>query len=303
MKKTKIAPSITYVEPDSMADFSSCSGIIIQGKQTVFIDMNIGKEDTIDTLNAYSPDLALITHYHQDHSLWTRYVKDFSDATIMVPAHEENYLTSLDFLIQQTAGALGQGQKWQNFVVNTLGHRALDGHETYDKNTRLTDRVPGLLAIATPGHSPGHTSFYLSNEKILFSGDVGLDRFGPWYGWADCNIKNIVSSLFTLMGMDIRLVLTSHGGIIRKDIQQAWETAICHIFNREKKIAKKLSAGIEKKKIIQQGVFFPGKTPVNKPMKDFIEIWDTSMYNQHERLLNQGGLSYFFPKINNLSLP
>jgi len=29
----------------------------------------------------------------------------------------------------------------------------------------------GLVVLPTPGHTPGHISFFLQNQKILFSGD------------------------------------------------------------------------------------------------------------------------------------
>ncbi len=261
--------------------------------------MNMGANQTPQLLKEESPDACIITHYHLDHSIWTRHVKDYSNATLFIPKSEENYLTSLEFVIEHTAGMLGVGDLWQDFVVNTLGYRALDGYECYDEKSVFTQYAPELVLIETPGHSPGHTSFYFPDEKILFSGDMGLDRFGPWYGWADCRIPDIVESILKLDGLDVDLVLTSHGGILKKDIQKAWAGLIDRIIQREKRIVQQLEKGMTKEEIILKGVFFSNKEKVKSPMKQFLNMWDRSMYNHHESLICDGGLIRLFPQISN----
>jgi len=280
-----------------MANFSSCAGIIVQSKKKVFIDMNMGPEETPVLLEQEAPDAAIITHYHLDHSIWTRYVNTHSEAIVFIPEKEAPYLTSLDFVIEQTAGPFGMAEKWKDFVVNHLGYRPLEVYECYNEKTCLTDMMPEMVIVETPGHSPSHTSFYFPDEKILFSGDMGLDRFGPWYGWSDCSIKQIVESILRLDGMNVNWVLTSHGGLYKKAIGSAWAAGIQTILQREERILKKLEAGISKQKIIQQGVFFLDKEKTPEPMRSFLNMWDTAMYTHHVSLIHEGGLIKFFPQI------
>lgn len=296
MKRTKITNKIDYVEPDSMTNFSSCAGIIVQSKKKVMIDVNMGEEETASLIEKEKPGAAIITHYHLDHSLWTRYVDTCSNAVLFIPEAEAPYLTSLDFFIEHTAGPFGTGKKWKDFTLN-MGYAPLKKYEFYNEHTTFKDVAPEIVLIETPGHSPSHTSFYFPDEKILFSGDMGLDRFGPWYGWADCNIKKIVESILRLDGLAVNLILTSHGGVFKKGIQKQWAQCIRHILQREEKIIQKLDAGISKKDIIRQGVFFKDKENVREPMRSFLNMWDTTMYNHHEKLIKQGGLKIFFPEI------
>lgn len=53
-------------------------------------------------------------------------------------------------------------------------------HENFDifpcviqdeKNLVLVDWFGGCTVVETPGHTPGHTSLYLKNEKIFITGD------------------------------------------------------------------------------------------------------------------------------------
>ncbi|MCD4674988.1 MAG: MBL fold metallo-hydrolase [Desulfobacula sp.] len=297
MKRTKITDKITYVEPDSMANFTSCAGIIVQSKKKVLIDMNMGAKETPGLIEQEKPDVAIITHYHLDHSIWTRHVNACSDAVVFIPKKEEPYLTSLDFVIEHTSGPFGMSEKWKDFVENRLKYKPLKAYECYNEKTSLKDMAPEIVLVETPGHSPAHTSFYFPGEKILFSGDIGLDRFGPWYGWADCSINQLVESILRLDGMDVKLILSSHGGVHKKEIGSAWAKCIHQILQREQKIKTKLEAGISKEDIIEQGVFYPDKEKIKEPLKSFLNMWDTAMYNHHEALINEGGLIKFFPQI------
>jgi hydroxyacylglutathione hydrolase len=94
LKRTKITDKITYAEPDSMTNFTSCAGIIVQSKNKVMIDMNMGAKETPGLMEQENPDAAIITHYHLDHFLWTHHVSACSDAVIFIPEAEAPYLTS-----------------------------------------------------------------------------------------------------------------------------------------------------------------------------------------------------------------
>ena len=50
-------------------------------------------------------------------------------------------------------------------------------------------------AMALPGHSPGHLGFREPRERILFAVDVGLDRFGPWYGFTHCRLDEYLAAI------------------------------------------------------------------------------------------------------------
>ena len=296
MRRTKITDKITYVEPDSMTNFTSCAGIIVQSKKKVMIDVNMGTKETPGLMKEETPEAAIVTHYHLDHSLWTRHVNNYSKAVLYIPEAEVPYLTSLDFFMEHTAGPFNIAEKWKDFTVN-LGYKPIQRYECYNEQTTFKDMAPEIVLIETPGHSPAHASFYFPDEKILFSGDMGLDRFGPWYGWTDCNIKQIAESILRLDGLAVNLILTSHGGVIKKNIQKQWAQGIGHIFKREENIIQKLEAGMTKKDIIRQGVFFSDKEKVKEPMQSFLKAWDTIMYNHHEDLIKEGGLMKFFPEI------
>ncbi len=160
MKLTRITDKLTYVEPDSMAKFHACAGLMVDSKTMVFIDMNLGRADIQALVKAHPPRAALITHYHLDHSIWTRTINETSDARVFIPQEEQPYLTRLDYLVEHTAGPFGLAREWEAFVVSQLGYTPLKTFQTYTRDTCFAEFAPEMVLMETPGHSPGHTSFY-----------------------------------------------------------------------------------------------------------------------------------------------
>ena len=104
----------------------------------------------------------IITHFHADH-ISGLMAKDtnapiFPKATIHVPAKEYKFWTDAG----TTAGAAKRIQAvfpgWKNI-------------EQYDGDKAV---VPGVQAIATNGHTPGHTSYLLGSgsQQLFVLGDV-----------------------------------------------------------------------------------------------------------------------------------
>jgi glyoxylase-like metal-dependent hydrolase (beta-lactamase superfamily II) len=106
----------------------------------------------------------IVTHFHPDH-IWGLMAKDtnaqtFPGATIYVPKPELAWWTGN---VPQPAQGISNRvkatlQSWKN--VQQID----DGQEV----------VPGVRAVATPGHTPGHTSYLVGSGKkpLLVLGDV-----------------------------------------------------------------------------------------------------------------------------------
>ena len=71
--------------------------------------------------------------------------------------------------------------------------------------------------VATPGHSPGHTSLYEANQKILVAGDHILFDITPnisyWLDMED-SLGQYLASLEKVNALDVKLVLTGHRRLV-----------------------------------------------------------------------------------------
>ncbi len=283
-----------------MSNFKSCAGVIVSASEKILIDTNMGQDETSELLRAEQPDIAIMSHYHLDHCTWGPLVSEHTDAELFIPEGEERYLTSLDFFIEKTGGAAGLAREWTEFTLDVTGYREIRDFSTYPHGHQFLSDDVTIECVGTPGHSPSHTAFYFPKEKILFTGDMGVDRFGPWYGWVDCDLRELIASILKLRSLDVQVLLTSHGGVVTSGIEDAWNEGLRRITKREQRIRDQLEAGKGKEDIVDEGVFFRNKSRVPEPMRSFLFMWDKAMFDHHKALLEQGGIGRYFPELSHL---
>lgn len=296
MRRTRINDQLTFLEPDDMRTFKACAGVIVQGTRKLALDTSMGPE-TVSMLLEEKPSEAVITHYHLDHSIWGAEVLAHTEATLWVPSGEARYLRDRQFFLDQTAGPFGLVDEWRRFSGDDCGFHGLAHCHTYNGGDDFSDQSIRIECMDTRGHSPAHRSFYFPADKVLFTGDMGIDRFGPWFGWTDCDLRDLVASILVLRGLDVNVLLTSHGGMMTSDIRDAWDLALVRLLKREAGIHERMEKGLAPAAIVAEGIFFPHKERVPEPMRSFLTMWDTNMFNHHRKLIEAGGLKHFFPEL------
>lgn len=146
--------------------------------------------------------LILATHAHFDHVLASKELKELTGAPFYIHA---DCVPWLERLPQQ-----GQMFGMEQFPEAATPDRLL----TSEPEIIELDAIK-LETLYTPGHAPGHLSFYLREHKIVFSGDAlfagSVGRTDLPGGNAQVLLRSIVEKLLPL-GDDVR-VLSGHGGI------------------------------------------------------------------------------------------
>jgi len=112
-------------------------------------------------------DVVLISHFHGDHISGLRNADGtlaFPNAEIMVPAKEWAFWTD-----EGNASRMPQNQTFPN-TKRIFGPIA-DKITKYEWGKEL---VPGITAVDTNGHTPGHTSFRIASgsTSLLYQADV-----------------------------------------------------------------------------------------------------------------------------------
>jgi len=118
-----------------------------------------------------SVDAVVISHFHGDHInglLSADGTPAFPNAEVLVPAVEWKYFMDDGEMSRAPEGRMQTVFKNARRVLETgLKKKATP----YEWGKEI---VPGLLAIETIGHTPGHTSFVLSSgsDKVFIQSDV-----------------------------------------------------------------------------------------------------------------------------------
>src|ERR1700757_3557324 len=117
-----------------------------------------------------SIDMVVISHLHPDHTNGIRALDGsmaFPNAELMVPAKD------WAFWMSDENAAKAPNDMMKNYFANV--RKIYAGIESKVTKYEWDKEVaPGITSIATPGHTPGHTSFVVAsaNSKVLLQVDV-----------------------------------------------------------------------------------------------------------------------------------
>ncbi len=104
-----------------------------------------------------------------------------------------------------------------------------------------------LQTIPTPGHAPGHCSFYIPERQILFLGDLIDPRVNakPVLPMPSSDFAELRESIIKLELLPISVLVPSHGSIIRnkKRIKSLFRHALSHLTLYEQRLFHALKTG------------------------------------------------------------
>ncbi|BAT60215.1 putative quorum-quenching lactonase YtnP [Variibacter gotjawalensis] len=122
-------------------------------------------------IDAKNVDTVIISHYHGDHVnglLKADGTLAFPNAEILVPATEHKFWMDDGEMSRATPGRMqGLFKNNRSLFSGEVAKRV----KTYDAGKEV---VSGITAVATPGHTPGHTSHIIAsgNKRVVAQADV-----------------------------------------------------------------------------------------------------------------------------------
>lgn len=116
----------------------------------------------------------LLTHWHNDHAAGAKAVQLLSGARVYYHQNELPYFTRQTASTGVRAWIADLAPEWGPFILvkGLLGSSLPRGVEATTFAAGGQHIENGFLVIETPGHTPGHVSFYYQPQRILFAGDA-----------------------------------------------------------------------------------------------------------------------------------
>lgn len=190
-----LAPGLHRLELEShtLAPFRHTNSFIVEDKGVaVLIDAGFYEAQSLTLLKNALAFLrvsflkaVLLTHSHQDHIEGLTLVqKAYPDLPIYV--HPKEYAN-----------------------VETFGKL-----KVLNDRRRLMVGNSYLEALWTPGHSPGHVSFYLPDDAILLVGDLLAAQGSTWVGLPEGNINDYLQSIQNVQSLKLKKLAPSHGPVV-----------------------------------------------------------------------------------------
>lgn len=99
-----------------------------------------------------------------------------------------------------------------------------------------------VQALHTPGHSPGHLSYYLHDTRTLLAGDLVAGQGSTWVGVPEGDVTLYLKSLERLGELELGAIGPGHGPVLLEPYTKLME-AREHRLAREAQIVTALQSG------------------------------------------------------------
>jgi glyoxylase-like metal-dependent hydrolase (beta-lactamase superfamily II) len=156
----------------------------------------------------------VITHADMDHIGSMRALKDLTGAEVISLEVEASYISgSVPPYKGPSQKTLDENPKLKAIVESLQRLQP-------DRLLHDGDTIPGTdaIAVATPGHTPGHMSAYVPGAKILITGDALTAKDGKLDGPMDHATPDMDAaraSVRKLAALDVEQIVAYHGGLVK----------------------------------------------------------------------------------------
>ena len=225
----ELAPNIYYLPGKNKSRFPYCACLYLKGKDLkVLIDAGMGGGNMAPVLES-GIDVLVMSHCHVDHRLTRRLIPQ-----IPVWCHEIEieYMTDKDKFVEGVGFKRG-GIEPPDLIDSDADFFNMQIERTLADGDSIDLGGLTLECIHTPGHTPGHLSFFIPEHQLLFSADVDLTRFGPFYGHDFADIGDFIYSIQKLKKIAAQTTATSHAGPFNGSIRERLDAYEEIIYKRD----------------------------------------------------------------------
>jgi glyoxylase-like metal-dependent hydrolase (beta-lactamase superfamily II) len=153
-------------------------------------------------------DLVLNSHCHEDHIAGNHL---YPDATWHVHEADQPGLASLDGMMAIYGYPEPFDAVFRKVVCEQFHYRARpDARAFRDGDVFDLGGGVSIRVVHAPGHTRGHSFFWIEPDAVLYLADVDLSSFGPYYGDAWSCLEDFERTLAALPGLAPRHWATFH---------------------------------------------------------------------------------------------
>ncbi|HUY00585.1 MAG TPA: MBL fold metallo-hydrolase [Candidatus Deferrimicrobium sp.] len=216
---------ITILPGKFKSKFPYCRSIFIDDKIKAIIDPGSDKAIYLDLLRKNKIKYVFNTHYHYDH---IHYNYLFYRSKIYINKIEAECFMNRSNILKRVGIYQALGQKaiddWLHYTTQITAPKTpyspsrnhawylstcrLDGTYEYGKLWQCGETE--FEFIHTPGHSAGFCCVYFPGENLIYTGDIDLTPFGPWYGGTDSDIDAFIKYSRDIANLEIKNYATGH---------------------------------------------------------------------------------------------
>lgn len=212
MKETEHGTRIQDVEfiwARTSEEFLFANSVLIHGENPVLIDPSASFTYIEQLSQAHYVRTIVNTHYHLDHRTLNHLFKD-----VVFASHEADADAISDF-DYYTRTAIGDANSYYLQWVQDIFKR----YKIVDCPVALRLKDGDIIdtgsecirVISIPGHTPGHIALFFEKANALFTADMDLTPYGPWYANLGSDLEAFRQSVERLKSFECEFYVPGHG--------------------------------------------------------------------------------------------
>jgi glyoxylase-like metal-dependent hydrolase (beta-lactamase superfamily II) len=229
----QVNPGIWLIRAENKARFPFAHSLYLKGNCSLLIDTGAGS--ILKRLVGHV-DQVLLSHYHRDHVMSNAL---FSKAAFRIHSLDAPGVKSAQGFFELSGlDRVPEEGNWR--IIKQNGFTPTDLTGFIEDGQRIDLGKFTIRIVHTPGHTPGHCAFLIEEYDTVFTADIDLTSFGPWYGNPSSDLTQLQSSISRLRSLKPNLLLTSHSEPVSEDIDRRLARFAAIIDSREEALYQEL---------------------------------------------------------------
>jgi glyoxylase-like metal-dependent hydrolase (beta-lactamase superfamily II) len=291
-KKRSITPeerhfgSVWFIPGENRGRYPFCHSVYIEGAG-ILIDPASNRERLKEIRDNPGVREVWLTHWHEDHIM---HLDLFEHLPLSVSGPDAPPLEDLERFLD--AYGMDQDEErrfWKAILQDTFHFRPRRPARVFKGGEVLGLGSVTVEVLHTPGHTPGHLSFFFVEPEVLLLGDYDLTTFGPWYGDVGSSVEETIRSVTTLKGIPAKVWIASHEtGLFMDPPGSLWGQYLEAISRRENDLLRLLEVPQTLDEIVGAWIMY-GRP---REPKAFFEFGERAHMKKHlERLMRSGAVA------------
>lgn len=275
---------VRFVSGDNSGKYPFNHSLYLQGEAVRLVIDPACSLQKLSALCREGVDRILLSHWHEDH---IRYLYLFNDCPVWMSKRDFPPLTDIN-IFMDWYGIEDNFQRafWEKTMLEEFNFKPRQEARFVADDEKIELGGLSVEVIATPGHTPGHLSFFIPEEEILFLGDYDLTSFGPWYGDVDSSIEETIKSIRKLRSVPARRFVVAHNtGLYEENPGELWDNYENTIYERDKRLLNFLREPKKMDEIVAAWLIY-GRP---RQPKEFFEFNERVLITKHLEYLQQQG--------------
>jgi len=282
IKETHYGP-VLFIPGENRGRYPNCHSVYIEGDK-ILIDPASDRERLIQLRKNPGVKAVWLTHWHEDHFM---HLDLFDDIPLSVSEQDAPPLSDIEVFMDSYGMDYEHEREYWPPILKKEFHFRPRRPKHFLMGGDIIHLKTGVVeVIGTPGHTPGHLSFFFPGPGVLLLGDYDLTKFGPWYGDLNSSIQETINSVERLRKVPARVWIASHeAGIFEEEPGARWDKYLAVITEREEKLKDLLKTARTLKQIVAACIIY-GRP---KEPKMFFELGERGHMKKHlEKLMKEG---------------